>query len=242
MRYRLALFRELGFLRHENGLRGTYSLLVSHGATDKTLIGDRDATEHRPELLEERDKVRVQFGKNVFIADDLGQVARTNWTESPRDTCGIHDPTRQEGRYWGVLPIGVVASVLLFFAPFLFFLKALRRVHNAGCDAPECAPDHGACAERSSSVFASQSDQGIAAPFAARHRIGNAEDVGDSVASNGVAEAQRARGQSAWQELAAQGANGRAAEESIVGGVRWAAEREVGEDVRMTRGIGCDRG
>lgn len=235
----LALLRAVGARWDEDGRCRTGILLVAHGAADETFLGDGHSTKHRAELLQERDKVRVKFGEDVFIADDLGQIPRTDLSKPARLPGRVHSPAREKGGNGGVLPTtGFTARAVLLLSALLFFLEALGGTDNTRCNATECAPDDGARPERSSSVFAGQGYQGITAPFAARHRIRETEDVGNRVAGHGIAEANRAGGQTTGEKLAAQGANGGFAEERIVMRLGRAPEREVGEDVSVTGCIG----
>lgn len=135
--------------------------------------------------------MRVEFGEYVLVADDFGKVAGPNLAESPQLSGRVHGTAREEGGNRGELSaIGVVSGASLLLAPLLFFLEALGGIHDARCDAAECAPDHGARPERSSGVFAGECHQGVAASLAARHGVGKTEDVCDRVAGNGVTEAQ----------------------------------------------------
>jgi hypothetical protein len=93
----------------------------------------------------------MEFGKNVFIADDFSQIPRTDLT---RRTAArrIHTTPSEEGGYGRILAAGLSAGIILLISRFLVFLEAFGGIHNAGCDATECAPDDGACAERSSGI------------------------------------------------------------------------------------------
>lgn len=209
----LALLGAVGARRDEDGLCRTGIVLITHGAADKAFLGDGHSAEHRAELLQERNKVRVDFGEDVLVADDLGKIARTDLSKPARLPGGVHSSAREKGGNGGVLPTtGLAARAALLLPALLFFLEALSSPDNAGCNATECAPDDGARPESSSGIFAGQSYQGITAPLAARHGIRESENVGNRVAGHGITEADRAGGQAAGEELAAQGANGGLAE------------------------------
>ena len=222
---------------------GRTAARLLHRTADESFFGDGDGAKHVAQLLQEGDEVRVDFGENVGVADDLGEIAGPHLARSTGLAVGVESASGEEGGHRGVGPVprSIGARVLLL-ATLFRFLESLRGVDNTGGDATEGAPDDGAGAKRAARVFAGQSDESIAAPFAARHGVRETEDVGDRIAGVRVAETERSGREAAREQLAAEGADGGAAQEGVVGGVRGPAKGQIGEDVSVARGIGRHRG
>ncbi len=135
--------------------------------------------------------------------------------------------TAQRARRHG----GVVAFATFGFRRNGSFGAALGAVDDGVGDAFEGAPDDGAGAEGAVGVLAGEGEEGVRAPGAAGVRVRHAEDVGDGVAGNGVAEAEGAGRGAAREELRGEGADGGAAEEGVGVWGRGGAGREVGQGV-----------
>lgn len=60
-------------MRDKDRLGGRSARLIADGtAADEAVFRKRHTAEHRSQLLEQRNKVRVEFCENVLIADNLG--------------------------------------------------------------------------------------------------------------------------------------------------------------------------
>lgn len=182
----------------------------------------------------------VDFGKYVLVAHDVREVSCANLAGSSQSV-GIDGASGEEGGNGGIRMISVsIGAAVLLLAPLLFLLKLLGRIDDAGCNATECPPYYRTGTERFIRILAGQRDQRIAAPFPASHGVGKTKDVGNRVTGIRVTKAQRTGGETAREELAAQCADGRSSQKGVVCGVGRAAQGEIGENMRVARGVRRD--
>lgn len=189
--------------------------------------------------------MRVQFCKNILIADNFCKVSGPDLSVSARLTIRIHRAASEEGRDRRILSatnsirpiVAVVVTEILLLTPLLFLLKLFCGVDNTCCDPAKGAPDHGTGPESPSGIFAGESDERITATLATSHGIRKTENVCDGVTSGRVAKTQWAGGETARKKFATKSADRGASKKGIVGRVRGSTEREIGEHVRMTRRI-----
>lgn len=130
-----------------------------------------------------------------------------------------------------------IGTFVLLLATLLLVLEFLGRIDDAGCDATERPPYYWTSPERFIRILTGQRNQRIAAPFAASQGVGKAKDVGDRVTRVRVTKAQRTGGKTPGEELATQRANGGSSKKGVVCGVGRASQGEVGENVRVARGV-----
>lgn len=156
----------------------------------------------------------MYFGEDILIAHNFGEVPRPNLPKPAGLTIRIDSAAGEEGRDGSVVPIvGPVRCVILFLETLcLLLLVFLGGIDDAGCDSPKCTPYYRARAEGPARILAGQRDKRIATPFAPSHGIGQAEDVSDSIARSRITKTQWSRGQAAREKLAAESADGGAAE------------------------------
>ena len=144
--------------------------------------------------------------KYVFVTYDLGQTPWTGLTGSSGKAVRIDCSLGEERGDGGVVAIPFGLALFFLFLS-LRILRSLGGFLYAPRHCSECFPDHGTSTKGPAGVFASQGDKGIGTPATPCLGIGQAENVCDGVACDGVAEAEWSIRHAARQKLAGQGSN-----------------------------------
>jgi hypothetical protein len=180
----------LGHIRHALTRRVGIIWSTTQATRWTSLFSYRKSTEHCAKLLEQSDKLRVELREDILVAHNLGQIPGTDGTCAAWLTIRIDRPPSEKRCDGSIITAASRARPVdaAFLTSFLHFLEPLGGIDDPCGDAAKHSPDHWACAKGPASIFAGERNERVAPAFAPGRRVRKAEDIGDRIARDCVAE------------------------------------------------------